>query len=49
MSVVNNNGERRLLEYLDRTRTSFDLDSLLGEFGPNGYHDDAAVMTVATA
>jgi serine phosphatase RsbU (regulator of sigma subunit) len=42
-------GERRLLEYLDRTRTSFDLDSLLGEFGPNGYHDDAAVMTVATA
>jgi serine phosphatase RsbU (regulator of sigma subunit) len=42
-------GERRLLDYLDRTRTSLDIDSLLGEFGPHGFQDDVAVMAVATA
>jgi sigma-B regulation protein RsbU (phosphoserine phosphatase) len=44
----NHNGEQRLLDYLDRTRTDFDLDTLLLEFGPNGYYDDVAVMAVAT-
>jgi hypothetical protein len=42
-------GERRLLDYLDLTRTSFDIDSLLAEFGPHGFHDDVAVMAVAAA
>jgi serine phosphatase RsbU (regulator of sigma subunit) len=41
-------GESRLLGYLDRTRRGFDLDALLSEFGPDGFDDDVAVMAVAT-
>jgi len=42
-------GERRLLDYLDRARTRFDIDALLEELGPNGYHDDVAVIAIAAA
>jgi serine phosphatase RsbU (regulator of sigma subunit) len=42
-------GESRLLDYLDRRRRGFDLDSLLSEFGPDGFVDDVAVMAVAAA
>ena len=38
-------GERRLLDYLDR-RGTFDMDSLLRELGPEGFQDDVAVMAV---
>ena len=39
-------GERRLLDSLSR-RASIDIDSLLEEFGPDGFEDDVAVMAVA--
>jgi hypothetical protein len=40
-------GERRLLECLGRRAAPFDIDTLLGELGPEGFRDDVAVMAVA--
>ena len=39
-------GERRLLDYLDRTGSDFDIGALLDELGPNGFEDDVAVIAI---
>ena len=38
-------GESRLIEYL--RQPEFDIDQLLADFGPKGFDDDVAVMTIA--
>jgi serine phosphatase RsbU (regulator of sigma subunit) len=40
-----NNGDERLLAHLQRS--ALDIDDLLLTFGPNGFDDDVAIMTIA--
>ena len=39
-----NDGGALLLRYLDRS--AFDIDDLLEHFGPTGFDDDVAVLTI---
>jgi serine phosphatase RsbU (regulator of sigma subunit) len=39
-----NDGGARLVQYLDRA--AFDIDDLLTHFGPTGFDDDVAIMTI---
>ena len=45
----NNDGERRLLSYLEQLGGRLDVDDLLQKFGPEGFDDDVAVLTLRSA
>ena len=42
-------GERRLLDYLMKADGNVDLDDLLRYFGPDGFDDDVAILTLKGA
>ena len=42
-------GEQRLIEYVTREGPGFNVDDLLRHFGPDGFDDDVAVLTLRFA